>query len=243
MVEYGMKKYAAEMFGTFALVLVGVGSAVIAGSVVGNLGVALAFGLVLLVLAYAIGDVSGCHVNPAVTVGVLAAGKMPAREAIIYIVAQCIGAIIGAGVILGIAVGNPDYSLAVNGLGQNGYGAFSPGGYSLAAGFLAEVVMTLMFVFVILAVTGIGELKRFAALPIGFALAMVHIFLIPVTNASVNPARSLGPAVFVGGEALGQLWLFWVAPLIGAVLAAFLWRYLLATGVTRPVAVGSAAST
>ena len=243
MVENGMKKYAAEMFGTFALVLIGVGSAVIAGSVVGNLGVALAFGLVLLVLAYAIGDVSGCHVNPAVTVGVLMAGKMPAREAIIYIVAQCIGAIIGAGVILAIAVGNPDYSLAVNGLGQNGYGAFSPGGYSLAAGFLAEVVMTLMFVFVILAVTGIGELKRFAALPIGFALAMVHIFLIPVTNASVNPARSLGPAVFVGGEALGQLWLFWVAPLIGAVLAAFLWRYLLATGVTRPVAVGKAAST
>jgi aquaporin Z len=243
MVDYGMKKYAAEMFGTFALVLVGVGSAVIAGSVVGNLGVALAFGLVLLVLAYAIGDVSGCHVNPAVTVGVLAAGKMPAREAIIYIVAQCIGAIIGAGVILAIAMGTPDYSLAADGLGQNGYGAFSPGGYSLASGFLAEVVMTLMFVFVILAVTGIAELKTFAALPIGFALAMVHIFLIPVTNASVNPARSLGPAIFVGGEALAQLWLFWVAPLIGAVLAAVLWRYLLVTGVTRPVAVGRAAST
>ena len=241
MVEYGMKKYAAD--GTFALVLIGVGSAVFARSVIGNLGVALAFGLVLLVMVYAIGDVSGCHVNPAVTVGVLMAGKMPAREAIIYIVAQCIGAIIGAGVILAIAMGTPDYSLAADGLGQNGYGAFSPGGYSLAAGFLAEVVMTLMFVFVILAVTGIVELKSFAALPIGFALAMVHIILIQVTNASVNPARSLGPAVFVGGEALGQVWLFSVAPLIGAVLAAFLWRYLLATGVTRPVAVGRAAST
>jgi aquaporin Z len=215
---------------------------VLSGAVVGNLGVALAFGLVLLVMVYAIGDISGCHVNPAVTVGVLAAGKMPAREAIIYIVAQCIGAIIGAGLILAIAVGNPDYSLAADGLGQNGYGAFSPDGYSLASAFLAEVLMTLMFVFVILAVTGIDELKRFAALPIGLALSMVHIVLIPVTNASVNPARSLGPAVFVGGEALAQLWLFWVAPLIGAVLAAILWRYLLVTGVTRPVAVGSAAS-
>lgn len=214
----------------------------LSGAVVGNLGVALAFGLVLLVMVYAIGDISGCHVNPAVTVGVLAAGKMPAREAIIYIVAQCIGAIIGAGLILAIAVGNPDYSLAADGLGQNGYGAFSPDGYSLASAFLAEVLMTLMFVFVILAVTGIDELKRFAALPIGLALSMVHIVLIPVTNASVNPARSLGPAVFVGGEALAQLWLFWVAPLIGAVLAAILWRYLLVTGVTRPVAVGSAAS-
>jgi aquaporin Z len=243
MTEYGMKKYAAEMFGTFALVLIGVGSAVLAGSVVGNLGVALAFGLVLLVMAYAIGDISGCHVNPAVTVGVLMAGKMPGREAVVYIVAQCIGAILGAGVILAIAMGSPDYSLAVDGLGQNGYGAFSPGGYSLAAGFLAEVVMTLMFVFVILAVTGITELKTFAALPIGFALSMVHLVLIPVTNASVNPARSLGPAVFVGGEALMQLWLFWVAPLIGAILAAVLWRYILVTGVTRPVAVGKAAST
>jgi aquaporin Z len=243
MAEDGMKKYAAEMFGTFALVLIGVGSAVLAGSVVGNLGVALAFGLVLLAMVYAIGDVSGCHVNPAVTVGVLVAGKMPVREAVVYIVAQCIGAVIGAGVILAIAMGNPDYSLAVDGLGQNGYGALSPGGFSLASGFVVEVVMTLLFVFVILAVTGIAELKSFAALPIGLALAMVHIVMIPVTNASVNPARSLGPAVFVGGEALVQLWLFWVAPLIGAVLAAVLWRYILVTGITRPVAVGRAAST
>jgi aquaporin Z len=192
-------------------------------------------------MVYAIGDVSGCHVNPAVTVGVLTAGKMPVREAIIYIVAQCIGAIIGAGVILAIAMGNPDYSLAVNGLGQNGYGAFSPGGYSLASAFLIEVLMTLLFVFVILTVTGIAELKSFAALPIGLTLAMVHIVMIPVTNASVNPARSLGPAVFVGGEALMQLWLFWAAPLLGAVLAALLWRYILAPGGDRPVAVGEAA--
>ena len=162
-------------------------------------------------------------------------------EAIIYIVAQCVGAIIGAGVVLAIALGNPDYSLAVNGLGQNGYGAFSPGGYSLAAGFVVEVVMTMLFVFVILAVTGIAELKSFAALPIGLALTMVHIVLIPVTNASVNPARSLGPAVFVGGEALAQLWLFWVAPIIGAVLAALVWRYILAPGGARPVAVAEAA--
>ncbi|MDK2889754.1 MAG: aquaporin [Methanoculleus sp.] len=243
MAANGMKKYVAEMFGTFALVLIGVGSAVLAGPVVGNLGVALAFGLVLLAMVYAIGGVSGCHVNPAVTVGVLTAGKMPAREALIYIVVQCIGAIIAAGVILAIAVGNPSYSLAVDGLGQNGYGALSPGGYSLASGFLVEVVMTLLFVFVILAVTGIEELKTFAALPIGLALSMVHIVMIPVTNASVNPARSLGPAVFVGGEALMQLWLFWVAPIIGAVLAAVLWRYILVAGITRPVAVAKPAKT
>jgi len=243
MAANGMNKYAAEMFGTFALVLIGVGSAVLAGPVVGNLGVALAFGLVLLAMVYAIGGVSGCHVNPAVTVGVLTAGRMPAREALIYIVVQCIGAIIAAGVILAIAVGNPSYSLAVDGLGQNGYGAFSPGGYSLASGFLIEVVMTLLFVFVILAVTGIEELKAFAALPIGLALSMVHIVMIPVTNASVNPARSLGPAVFGGGEALMQLWLFWVAPIIGGVLAAVLWRYILVTGITRPAAVAKPAKT
>ena len=154
-------------------------------------------------MAYAIGDVSGRHVNPAVTVGVMAAGKMPAREAVIYIVAQCVGAIIGAGVILAIAMGTPDYPLAVNGLGQNGYGAFSPGGYSLASGFLAEVVMTLMFVFVILAVTGIGELKRFAALPIGFALAMGSTSD-PGDQRLGQPGAEPGPAVFVGGEALMQ---------------------------------------
>ena len=154
---------------------------------------------------------------------------------------MCIGAIIAAGVILSIAVGNPSYSLAVDGLGQNGYGALSPGGYSLASGFMVEVVMTLLFVFVIMAVTGIEELRRFAALPIGLALSMVRIVMIAVTNASVNPARSLGPAVFVGGEALMQLWLFWVAPILGAVFAVVVWRYLMAVRATRPIAVATAA--
>ncbi|MDI6876265.1 MAG: MIP family channel protein [Methanomicrobiales archaeon] len=235
------QKYTAEMFGTFALVLVGLGSAVLGGSQVGNLGIALAFGLTLMTMVYAIGDISGCHVNPAVTVGVLAAGKIPLKEAVAYIVMQCLGALLGAGALLVIAMGNPDYSLAVDGLGANGYGALSPGGYSLLSGFLVEVLMTGLFVFVILSVTCIDELKRFAGLAIGMALTMVILAALQVTGAAINPARSLGPAVFVGGEALMQLWLFWVAPILGAVFAVVVWRYLMAVRATRPIAVATAA--
>ncbi|RXE57058.1 porin [Methanoculleus taiwanensis] len=241
MVANAMKKYGAELFGTFALVLIGVGSAVLAGDEVGYLGIAFAFGLVLLSMVYAIGDISGCHVNPAVTIGVLALGRMPVREAIVYIIVQCIGAIIAAGVVLAIATGTPAYSLAADGLGQNGYGEASPGGYSLEAAFISEVVMTALFVFVILAATSIEKLKGFAGLAIGMALAMVHIATIPVDSTSVNPARSLGPALFAGGEALAQLWVFWVAPILGAILAAIIWRSLMEYRTTRPVAVAEAA--
>jgi len=243
MAENGIRKYGAELLGTFALVLIGVGTAVFAGDEVGNLGIALAFGLVLLTMVYAIGNISGCHINPAVTIGVLALGRIPLREAIAYIVSQCIGAILGAGVVLVIASGNPAYSLAIDGLGQNGYGALSPAGFSMGSAFLAELVMTALFVFVILVVTRIESLKGFAGIPIGVALAMVHIATIPIDGTSVNPARSLGPAVFAGADALSQLWLFWVAPIIGAVCAAIIWKYLVEAGETRPIAIAKAVKT
>ena len=235
------QKYAAELFGTFALVLVGLGSAVLAGDQIGNLGIALAFGFTLLTMVYAIGDISGCHINPAVTVGVLAVGKIPVKEAVVYIIMQCLGAILAAGALLAIAMGNPEYSLAANGLGANGYGALSPGGYSLLSGFIIEVLMTALFVFVILAVTSIEDLKQFAGLAIGMALTMVILASLQVTGAAINPARSLGPAIFVGGEALVQLWLFWVAPILGAILAAVLWQHILAVRAPRAVAIGTAA--
>lgn len=238
-----IRKYAAELLGTFALVLIGVGTAVFAGDEVGFLGIALAFGLVLLTMVYAIGDISGCHVNPAVTAGVLVLGRIPLREALVYIVSQCIGAVLGAGAILVIASGNPAYSLTVDGLGQNGYAALSPANYSMGSAFFAELVMTALFVFVILVVTRIESLKGFSGIPIGVALAMVHIATIPIDGTSVNPARSLGPAVFAGADALSQLWLFWVAPIIGAICAAIVWKYLVEAGETRPIAVAKAART
>jgi aquaporin Z len=222
------KKYAAELIGTAALVLIGCGSAVIAGQHVGFLGIAFAFGLTVLVMVYAIGNISGCHINPAITVAMLVAGKIKGKDAIAYIIAQCIGAIIGAGILLAIAKGLPGYSLADNGLGQNGFGAQSPAGYAMWACFVAELVLTALFLFVIFGSTSEKAPKGFAGISIGFTLVLIHIVGIPITGTSVNPARSLGPAVFVGGDALPQLWLFWVAPLVGGILAAIIWKYAFA---------------
>ncbi len=221
-----VRKYIAELIGTFALVLVGCGSAVIAGKHVGFLGISFAFGLTVLAMVYSIGKISGCHINPAISLAMLVAGKMGWRDAIFYVIAQCIGAIIGAGVLLAIATGNSDYSLAVNGLGQNGYGAHSPGGYSMLACLIAEIVLTALFLFVIFGSTSKKAPEGFAGVAIGLTLVLVHIVGIPITGTSVNPARSLGPAMFVGGAALSQLWLFIVAAFIGGILAAVLWRYV-----------------
>lgn len=224
-----MKKYSAELIGTFVLVLVGVGSAVIAGSEVGNLGVAFAFGLAVLTMAYAIGPISGCHINPAVSIGMFVAKKLSGKDTLWYIVAQSMGAILGAGVLLLIARGMPEYTIVSDGLGQNGYGAFSPGGYDVTAAFITEMVFTALFLFVILGATAKMAYEKFAGVAIGLALVMIHIVTIPVTNTSVNPARSLGPALFAGGEAISQLWLFIVAPLVGAVIAALVWQKFFAT--------------
>lgn len=220
-----MKKYSAELIGTLALVLIGCGSAVIAGEFIGFYGIAFAFGLTVLAMVYAIGSISGCHINPAITVAMFVAGKIKGRDAVFYIIAQCIGAIIGAGILWAIATGNADFSLAGNGLGQNGFGAHSPAGYSLAAGFVAEVVLTALFLFGIFGSTHENAPKGFAGLSIGLSLVLIHLVGIPITGTSVNPARSLGPAVFVGGAALSQLWLFIVAPIIGGVVAAVIWTY------------------
>jgi len=221
-----IRKYAAELIGTSALVLVGCGSAVIAGQFIGFLGISFAFGLTLLALVYTIGNISGCHINPAVTIAMLIAGKIKAKDAAAYIIVQCVGAIIAAGILYAIAIGKAGYSLTVNGLGQNGYGLQSPGGYSLVAGFIAEVVLTALFLFVIFGSTSKNALPGFAGISIGLSLVLIHLMGIPITGTSVNPARSLGPAVFIRGEALSQLWLFWVAPIIGSVLAALVWKYL-----------------
>jgi aquaporin Z len=222
------KKYGAELIGTAALVLIGCGSAVIAGQYIGNAGIAFAFGLIVLAMVYAIGNISGCHINPAITVAMLVAGKIKGKDAIAYIIAQCIGAIIGAGILLAIAKGLPGYSLAENGLGQNGFGAQSPAGYAMWACFVAELVLTALFLFVIFGSTSEKAPKGFAGISIGFTLVLIHLVAIPITGTSVNPARSLGPAVFVGGDALPQLWLFWVAPLVGGIMAAIIWKYVFA---------------
>jgi aquaporin Z len=223
------KKLVAEFIGTFWLVLGGCGSAVISAAFpevgIGLLGVALAFGLTVLTMAYAIGHISGCHLNPAVTVGLWAGGKHPAGEVLPYIAAQVLGAIVGAYVLLTIASGAPGFDLA-GGLASNGYGEHSPGGYSLAAGFLTEVVMTMMFLIIILGVIHHRAPAGFAGIAIGLGLTLIHLISIPVTNTSVNPARSTGPALMVGDWALGQLWLFWVAPIIGALIAGALYRWL-----------------
>ena len=217
------RRLAAEFIGTFWLVLGGCGSAVLAAGVpdvgIGYLGVALAFGLTVLTMAYAFGHVSGGHFNPAVTVGLWLGGRFNSRDVLPYIVTQVVAGIAAAGVLLAIADGKPGYSLKRDGLAQNGYGAHSPGHYSLAAGLLTEILMTAAFLIVILAVTGRGAPVGFGPLAIGLALTLIHLISIPVTNTSVNPARSTGPAIFVHGAALSQLWLFWVAPLIGAAIA------------------------
>jgi len=224
------KKYLAELFGTFVLVFMGCGSAVLAGNStvlggIGLVGIALTFGFSVLVMVYAIGGISGCHINPAISIAMFAAGKMKAPETIVYIVCQCIGAIIAAGLLLSIATGLPGYSLGANGLGQNGYGIHSPAGYSLLACFIAEVLFTMIFLVVIFGSLSAKAPAGFAGIAIGISLAMIHLVGIPVTGVSVNPARSLGPALLVGGDALVQVWLFWLAPIIGALIAAVIWKY------------------
>lgn len=231
------KKLAAEFIGTFTLVLLGCGSAVLAGfGIIGQDGIAWAFGLAIVAMAYGIGPVSGCHVNPAVSFGAWTAGRMPTGEMLGYWGAQCLGAVVGAGVLLLIASGKAEYSLAENGLGQNGYGIRdavtnqgSPGDYSLMSGAVFEVVATFIFVVVILGVTQRTAAPQFAGLAIGLTLVAIHIVGIQVTGVSVNPARSLGPAVWVLGDALMQLWLFIVAPMIGAGLAGWAFRVRLLT--------------
>jgi len=222
-----MHKYLAELVGTFVLVFGGVGSAVLAGQKVGNVGIALAFGLALLAMVYTIGPISGCHINPAVTVGLVLHRKIGPTDAAAYIVAQIIGAIIAAGLLLAIAKGGPGgYDPAVAGLGANGYGVHSPGHYALGAAFLTETILTVFLVLTVLGATDITAPVGFAGLAIGLVLTLIHLVGIPITGTSVNPARSIGPAVFVGGWAWGQLWLFIVAPLLGAVIAAGVYQVL-----------------
>jgi aquaporin Z len=224
-----MKTYAAECIGTFWLVLGGCGSAVLAAAFpdvgIGLLGVSLAFGLTVMTMAFAIGHVSGCHLNPAVSVGLWASGRFPASKLVPYIIAQVIGAIAAGGVLLAIASGKPGFDVAA-GLASNGFGEHSPGGYSLAAALITEVVMTMMFLFIILGATDKRAPQGFAPVAIGLGLTLIHLISIPVTNTSVNPARSTGVAVFVGGWAVSQLWLFWVAPIVGGLLGAAMYRFV-----------------
>jgi aquaporin Z len=221
-----IQKYLAELIGTFILVFFGCGAAVVAGASLGVLGIAFAFGLAVLVMVYAIGPVSGCYINPAITIAMLVNGKIPSKDAIIYIIVQCIGAIIASVLLLAIMTGNPAYSLTADGLGQNGYGIASPGGYSMVSGFIAEIVLTFVFLIVIFGATSKAAPAGFAGIAIGLSLTRIHIVGIMITGTSANPARSLGPAIVVGGTALAQLWLFIIAPVIGAVLAALVWKYL-----------------
>ncbi len=224
------KRLAAEFVGTFWLVLGGCGSAVLAAAFpnvgIGLLGVSFAFGLTVLTMAYAVGHISGGHFNPAVSVGLWAGGRFPASGLGGYIVAQVLGAVVAAGVLYVIASGAPGFSLA-GGFASNGYAAHSPGGYSLLAGLVCEVVMTAMFLVIILGATDRRAPQGFAPIAIGLGLTLIHLISIPVTNTSVNPARSTGPALFVGGWALSQLWLFWAAPIVGAVIAGAFYRSVL----------------
>jgi len=225
--EEQMKKYGAELIGTFWLVLGGCGSAVLAAAFpnlgIGLLGVALAFGLTVLTMAFAIGHISGCHLNPAVSVGLWAGGRFPAKDLLPYIVAQVLGAIAAGAVLYLIASGKVGFELSA-GFASNGYGEHSPGGYSLLAALVTEVVMTAMFILVILGATDRRAPQGFAPVAIGLCLTLIHLISIPVTNTSVNPARSTGVAIFAGGWAVAQLWLFWVAPIIGGILGAVLYR-------------------
>jgi aquaporin Z len=224
-----MRKCAAEAIGTFWLTFAGCGSAVITAGFpevgIGLLGVALAFGLTVMTMAYAIGHISGCHLNPAVTVGLAAGRRFPAQDIGPYVVSQVVGAIVASAVLYGIASGAPDFALA-KGFAANGYGEHSPGHYGLFSGFFAEVVLTMMFLFIIMGSTHGRAPAGFAPIAIGFGLTLIHLVGIPITNTSVNPARSTGPALFVGGWALAQLWLFWVAPLIGGALGGMLYHAL-----------------
>ena len=224
-----MKKYTAEFFGTFWLVLGGCGSAVIAAAFphvgIGLLGVALAFGLTVLTMAFTIGHISGCHLNPAVSIGLWAGGRFSAKELLPYILAQVLGGIAAGGVLYLIASGKAGFDLSA-GFASNGFGEHSPGGYSLQSSFITEVVMTMMFLLVILGATDKRAPQGFAPIAIGLCLTLIHLISIPVTNTSVNPARSTGVAIFVGGWAISQLWLFWVAPVIGGILGAGIYRFI-----------------
>ena len=236
------KKFLAELIGTFWLVFGGCGSAVLAAVFpyaqaennplgLGFLGVSLAFGLTLLTMAYAIGHISGCHINPAVSFGLWAGGRFPGSQLLPYIVAQVLGAIIAGGLLYGIASGRRGFELSgSNPLATNGFGAHSPGGYGFWAALIIEVVLTFVFLLVILGTTHKNAPLGFAGLPIGLSLVLIHMISIPVTNTSVNPARSTGVAVWAGGESLAQLWLFWLAPIIGALLAGWVQRHLLEAG-------------
>ncbi|KYF75119.1 aquaporin [Sorangium cellulosum] len=234
------KRTAAEFLGTFWIVLGGCGSAVLAaaypGLGIGFLGVALAFGLAMLTMGYAVGHISGAHFNPAVTIGQLTGGRFPARDVLPYLLAQVGGAIVAAGILYTIASGAAGFTVT-DGFASNGYGAHSPGGYSLFASLVAEIVLTFGFVMVVLGATDLRAPIGFAPIAIGLALTLVHLIGIPVTNVSVNPARSTGPALFVGGWALSQLWLFWLAPLLGGALAGVLYPLLVGARPTRAVAV------
>ena len=222
-----MKKYGAEFIGTFWLVLGGCGSAVLAAAFpnlgIGFVGVALAFGLTVLTMAFAIGHISGCHLNPAVSIGLWAGGRFPANKLLPYIVAQVLGAVVAGGVLYIIASGTADFDVA-KGFASNGYGEHSPGGYSLLAALVCEVVMTMFFLIIILGATDTRAPSGFAPIAIGLGLTLIHLISIPVTNTSVNPARSTGVALYVGGWAVGQLWLFWLAPIVGALLGALAYR-------------------
>jgi aquaporin Z len=223
------KKLTAEFIGTFWLVLGGCGSAVMAAAFpnvgIGLLGVSLAFGLTVLTMAFAIGHISGCHLNPAVSFGLWAGGRFEAKELVPYIVAQVLGGIAAGGVLFVIASGAPGFDLA-GGFASNGYGAHSPGGYSMSSALVTEIVMTFMFLFIILGATDDRAPAGFAPIAIGLGLTLIHLISIPVTNTSVNPARSTGVALFAGDWAIDQLWLFWVAPIIGAVMAGGVWQWL-----------------
>lgn len=221
-----LKRSTTELLGTFWLVLGGCGSAVLAASGIGVLGVALAFGLTVLTMAFAIGHISGCHLNPAVSLGLYVGGRFPARELPAYIIAQVIGGVLAAALIYFIASGKEGFDLAASGLASNGYGEHSPGGYSMAAGFVTELAMTAMFILIILGATDKRAPAGLAPIAIGLALTLIHLISIPVTNTSVNPARSTGPALLVGGWAIEQLWLFWVAPLLGAIIGGVSYRWL-----------------
>lgn len=219
-----MKKPIAEFIGTFTLVLLGCGSAVIAGADIGLTGISFAFGLALIGMAYGIGPVSGCHINPAVSLGMVAAGRMTIAEAIPYMIAQVAGAIAAALILMMIASGKADYSVATNGLGQNGWGAGYLGEYTMVSAFIFEVVATFLFMVVILGATGSTAPAAIAGLAIGLTLVVIHLVGINVTGVSVNPARSIGPALFAGATAMSQLWLFIVAPIIGAVVAGLVFN-------------------
>lgn len=240
------KKGVAEFLGTFWLVLGGCGSAVLSAAFpdvgIGLLGVALAFGLTVVTMAYAIGHISGCHLNPAVTVGLWAGGRFEAREIPLYVVAQVLGAIAAAYVLYSIASGQPGFMLEPNGLAVNGVDVHSPGGYSMQAGIVTEVVMTAFFLLIIMGSTHSSAPAGFAPLAIGLGLTLIHLISIPVTNTSVNPARSTGPALIVGGLALQQLWIFWVAPIAGGIIGGGLYRWLLPDAAQAPPISGDAAN-